>query len=86
MLLLMNQSDRFALVATLSTCVFQLRLLEISTPIPGTADHLEDLTVQYVLCVKRGLGCSHTDDLALGGVKLHIPLAFPSLQSVQVPL
>ena len=42
--------------------------------------------MQYVLCVKRGPGCSHPDDLALGEVKLHIPLAFPSLMSVQVPM
>ena len=42
--------------------------------------------MQYVLCVKRDPGCSHPDDLTLRGVKLLIPLAFPSLQSVQVPL
>ena len=59
---------------------------DIHPEVPGTAHHLQDLTMQYVLCVKRGPGCSHSDDLALAGVKLHIPLAFPSLQSVQVPL
>ena len=44
--------------------------------VPGTADHLQDLTMQHVLCVKRGPGCSHPDDLALGGVTLY-PTCFP---------
>ena len=59
---------------------------DIHPQVPGTAGHLQDLTMQYVLCVEKGPGCSHPDDLALGGVKLHIPLAFPSLQFVQVSL
>ena len=62
-----NPSDRFALVATLSTCVFQLRLLETSTPkyLALLATPGQDLTMQYALCVKRGPGCSHPDDMAL---------------------
>ena len=84
----MNPSDRFALVATLSTCVFQLRLLESGDIHPMYQALLTTSRsyIQYVLCVKRGPGCSHPDDLALGEVKLHIPLAFPSLKSVQVPM
>ena len=55
---------------------------DIHPQVPDTADHLQVLTMQYVLCVKRGPGCSHPDDLAIGGVKLQLPRAFPSLQSV----
>ena len=56
---LMNPSDRFALVATLCTCVFQLGLLEISTGI-STPKYLALLTNSRtspcsMYCVSRGV-------------------------------
>ena len=36
---------------------------DIHPQVPGTADHLQDLIMQYVLCVKRGPGYCHPDDL-----------------------
>ena len=40
---------------------------DIHPQVPGTADHLQDLIMQYVLCVKRGPGVCHPDDLTWRG-------------------
>ena len=52
---LINQSDLFALAATLFMCVFQLRK-DIHPQVPDTVYNLKDLTMEYVLCSEWGPG------------------------------
>ena len=47
--------------------------------VPGTGDCLQDLVMEYMLSTEGGPGRSHLYNLALNGVKLHIPFAFPRL-------
>ena len=59
---------------------------DILPQVPGTADSLQDLPMKYILCIDLGPGGSNPYDLALGGVKLHIPFILPFVQPVKVPL
>ena len=61
---------------------------DIHIQVPGAADSLQHLSMQYihVLRLERVPEGCHPHDLALGGVKLHVPSSLPCLQSVIVPL
>ena len=59
---------------------------DIHLEVPGTADSLQHLSMQYILRLERGPRGCHPHDLALGGVKLYIPSSLPCLQFVNVPL
>ena len=55
---------------------------DIHPQVPGATDSLQHLTMQYILHLEKVPGGCHPHDLALGGVKLHIPSSLPCLQSV----
>ena len=55
---------------------------DIHPQVPGAADSLQDLSMQYVLRLERVHGRCHPYNLALGGVKLHVPSSLPSLKFV----
>ena len=86
MLLLINPRDLFPFAATLVTCVPADVVGEIHPKVPSTGHWCQYLAMEYTLSFKGGPGSSHMYNLALGGVKLHIPLRFPCLKSVQVSL
>ena len=55
---------------------------DIHPQVPGAANSLQHLSMQFILRLERVPGGCHTHDLALGEVKLHIPSSLPCLQSV----